>query len=63
MSRVAKNLRRLRGDISQDAVAFGCGIGRATYQRFELKTAAPTLPTLQKLAEYFKTTLDDLVRP
>ena len=63
MNRVSKNLRRLRGEISQEAVAFGCGIGRATYQRFELKTAAPTLPILCKLADYFNVRLDELVAP
>jgi len=61
------NLTRLREALpleerSQARVAAACGIGRATYQRFELKTAMPTLDTMVKLAAFFKVPLDELVR-
>ena len=65
---MAVNLKRLRESLpveerSQDRVAASCGIGRATYQRFELKTAMPSLDTLAKLTAYFHVSLDELVKP
>ena len=66
--RLAANLKRLRESLpeierSQERVAAACGLGRATYQRFELCGAMPTLDTMAKLAAFFKVPLDELVKP
>lgn len=57
------NLKKLRDDkgLSQAAVARELGISRQTYNNYELGKREADYETLLKLAEFFDTTVDNLI--
>jgi transcriptional regulator with XRE-family HTH domain len=56
-----RQLRKERGDLSQEAAALACGIDRAYYGRLERATKSPTLGTVWKIADGFETRPSDLL--
>ncbi len=65
MHPIAMNLRRFRHAMgrSQEDIATALDISIATYRNYEAGRAMPRLDTLQELAQYFQTTLNDLASP
>lgn len=62
-TRLANNLRRLRGERSQDALATEAGLDRCTINRIERgHTADPGSKTLSALAGALGVTVDELLR-
>lgn len=55
-----KELRKTKG-VTQRNVAEYLGIREQAYQRYELGLREPKIETLNKLAGYFKTSVDYLV--
>lgn len=58
---LAKRLRELRGQKTQDEVAQDVGITRARYSHYENSRNEPDVYTLQKLADYFNVSVDYLL--
>ncbi len=58
------NLRKIRKEkgVSQAAVAKELGISRQAYNNYELGKREADYETLLKLAEYFETTVEDLIK-
>ncbi|MCR5142369.1 MAG: helix-turn-helix domain-containing protein [Ruminococcus sp.] len=58
------NLRKIREKkgVSQSAVAKELGISRQAYNNYELGKREADYETLLKLAEYFETTVEDLIK-
>ena len=52
---------RLEKGKTQEELAKELNMPRAKYARYELQTSEPNIETLKKLAEYFHTTIDNLV--
>lgn len=52
---------RLKKGVSQSTVAGSIGISTTQYQNYEYGKKEPTLKNLLALADYFGTSLDDLV--
>jgi len=50
----AKNLRKMiaRSGKSVEKIAFGSGVSKATIHNYLWKKRKPTIPTLEKIAEY-----------
>ena len=61
--KIAANLARLRERIgaSQTEVAKAIGVKQPTYYEWEQGICRPSLPNLQKLCDYFKVTMDELI--
>lgn len=55
-----KELRQIKKK-TQEEVAKDLNIGRASYNRYELGLTEPDLQTLINLADYFHTTIDNLL--
>lgn len=62
-SYLAANIKHLRdkNNITQQQLADAIGIKRVTLGSYEEGRAEPKIIGLQKLAEYFKITLDELI--
>ena len=60
---LAENLKLFRDikGISQKEVADYLGITQAAYSKYEVGETEPKIPTLIKLAKYFKTDLNQLI--
>ena len=61
---IAKNFRKLRSfkGLNQTEFADLFGITRSTVGSYEEGRAEPKLDTLLKVADYFKLTVDDIIR-
>ena len=57
-----ERLKKLRTQrhVSQRALSELCGLGKNTISRYENGEIAPTLSSLEAIADYFGITLDDL---
>lgn len=55
-----QELRKLKG-LSQTVASSAIGVSYSQYGRYELKGAKPPANVLQKMAEYFDTTVDFLL--
>ena len=51
---IGQQIRKLRGSLSQDALASELGVGANTVSRWETGTYKPTPEDLDKLARFFK---------
>lgn len=56
-----ERLKELRGDKTQDYIAYHIGMPRATYQNYEAGTREPNLNTLKLIANYFEVSIDYLL--
>lgn len=54
---LARRLRELRGDLTQEAFARRLGINQATLNRLELQKQNVTLATLQKICDRLNCTI------
>jgi transcriptional regulator with XRE-family HTH domain len=61
IGRNIKNLRKFK-NINQEKLAEDLSIPRGTLCGYEAGTREPDLETTIKIADYFKVTLDDLVK-
>ncbi|WP_161980079.1 helix-turn-helix domain-containing protein [Streptococcus sp. S784/96/1] len=59
----SENLRKLREgrSLTQKAVARGIGTSQQTYGKYELGSTSPTLRTIEKLLDFFKVEIQDLL--
>lgn len=57
---IGQRLRKLRGDMSADAVAEAVGISRASITNYELGIRVPRDDIKARLARYFGTTIEEL---
>ena len=55
---IGKKLVELRGNKTQEEVAKALGISRARYAHYEQERSEPNLELLEKIANYYKTTID-----
>ena len=64
MTNIAKNLKSLRRakKYSQEYVSAETGITRSSYSGYENKVAEPNLCTAIKLASFYETTVDELLK-
>ena len=53
--------QRLATNKTQEELANEVGIPRTKYARYELGTSEPNIETLKQLADYFHTTIDQIV--
>lgn len=60
MTSLGEKLRELRGDLSLYEVEKGTGISRKELSRYEQGEYAPSPPKIEKLAELYKVSYDDL---
>lgn len=58
---LSKRLKLLRGSKTQNEVAYALGISRARYSHYENDHVEPDIQLLIKMANYFNTTIDDLL--
>lgn len=58
--KLAKNLRTLRGDMTQNAFARKLGVSRPTLNRLESASQNTTLKTLEQIAKSLKCDIGDL---
>ena len=58
---LSKRLKVLRGSKTQNEVADALGISRARYSHYENDHVEPDIQLLIKMANYFNTTIDDLL--
>ncbi|WP_242057299.1 helix-turn-helix transcriptional regulator [Pseudalkalibacillus hwajinpoensis] len=58
---LSKSLKVLRGSKTQNEVADALGISRARYSHYENDHVEPDIQLLIKMANYFNTTIDDLL--
>ena len=58
---LAKNLRRLRGDSSQNQFAKRLGISQASLNRLELSSQNVTITTIERLCFKLDCTVSDLL--
>ncbi|MGE6202997.1 helix-turn-helix domain-containing protein [Guptibacillus hwajinpoensis] len=58
---LSKRLKVLRGSKTQNEVAYALGISRARYSHYENDHVEPDIQLLIKMANYFNTTIDDLL--
>ena len=56
VKRVAKNLRKMivNSGLSTEKIAFGAGISKATISHYLAGKRTPTIPVLEKIADYLK---------
>ena len=63
--RVSKNLRKMivaRG-ISAEKLAFGAGVSKSTISNYLSNKRMPTIPVLERIAEYLKLDFLDFFKP
>jgi transcriptional regulator with XRE-family HTH domain len=58
---IGEKLKKLRGKKTQEEVAKAIGISRARYSHYENERSEPDSEILQKLADYYKVTIDYLL--
>jgi transcriptional regulator with XRE-family HTH domain len=58
---IGSNVRRLRGDRSQESLAFAADISVSTLSRLERDLHTPELATLQRLAAALGVSLSELI--
>jgi transcriptional regulator with XRE-family HTH domain len=56
-----RQLRKERGDMSQEAAALACRVDRAYFGKIERGITSPTLGTVWKIADGFETRPSDLL--
>lgn len=61
MNHLTRNVRYLRGDLTQDEYAQAVGVNQSTIQRLLAGRVSPSLDTVAAIAKYHRITLDDLV--
>ena len=61
---LGRNIRKLRRDrdLSQEQLAEALDVSRFATQRWEAGTNTPRAETLQRIAAYFGTTTDELMK-
>ena len=59
---LSKNLKKRRGNLTQEAFARKLGISRATLTRLENKAQNTTLKTLEQITKALKCEVDDLLK-
>lgn len=59
---LAKNLRKLRGDKTQEVFARKLGISRPTLTRLESAAQNTTISTLEQITKALKCNVDDLFK-
>lgn len=64
MTNIAKNLKKLRAakKLSQGQVSIKTGITRSSYSGYENNIAEPNLCTVIKLAQFYDTTIEELIK-
>lgn len=64
MTNIAKNLKSLRKakKYSQEYVSAETGITRSSYSGYENKVAEPPLCVVVKLASFYETSIDELLK-
>ena len=55
-----RQLRKERGELSQEAVALTCGIDRSHFGKLERADKSPTLKTVWRIADAFEIRPSDL---
>ena len=58
---ISKNLKKLRGDLSQVQFSKKVGIAQSTLNRIENLEASPTIHLLEKVARKLKVRVEDLL--
>ena len=58
---IARNLKKLRGDMSQVQFSKKVGIAQSTLNRIENLEASPTIHLLEKVARKLKVRVEDLL--
>ena len=63
--RVSKNLRKMiiASDKSSEKVAQGAGVAKATISNYLKGKRTPTIPILEKIADYLKRDFQDFFKP
>lgn len=57
-----KKLRKEKG-VSQPTASMHIGIGKSTLASYELDLREPSIATLNKIADYYKINISELVKP
>ena len=63
--RVSKNLRKMivDSDLSAEKVAQGSGVAKATISNYLAGKRTPTIPILERIADFLKRDFQDFFRP
>jgi len=63
--RAVKNLRKMIVDsgMSVEKVSFGAGISKTTVSKYMSGQRTPTIPVLERIADYLKRDFQDFFRP
>ena len=62
-ARLSRNIRRLRGDLSQAAFAKKLGVSEATINRLESESQNTTINTLENICKGLKMDITELLKP
>ncbi len=62
--RASKNLRKLilKSGMSVEKVAFGAGVSKTTIHNYLSRKRIPSIPILERIAEYLKVDFDDFFK-
>lgn len=61
MGKRLRNLRKLTGDLSQQAIADILGMDRSSFSKYETGAANPSMSVLLKLCAIYDVTIDELL--